>query len=186
MKRPVLGTISILLLLAVGLYLGLYQFRDRVPGGTAGTDGNRSYSGAAARSAIQANLDLIVPATAGTVYCQDEDLERTKLVFARFDVPTIDLPSLLDQRPIFPAYADLKPDPVITRAMAAQADATQRPWWDLKPEAKETLAGHKSGKRNAAPAVLKWRIQVAAIPLPGGASRVYIAFSEEPAADTEK
>jgi hypothetical protein len=175
MKRPVIGTISILVLLAVGLYLGLYRFRDRVE------DGARAYSGAAARSAIQSSLELLVPPTAGNVYCQQEDVERTKLVFARFDIPTIDLPALLDQRPTFPAYGDLKADPATARAMAALVEPGGRPWWDLNLEAKELASGQRSGKRNAAPALLKWRVQVAALPISPSTSRVYIAFAEEPA-----
>lgn len=175
MKRPVLGTISILVLLAGGLYLGLYQFRDRVE------DNARAYSGAAARSAIQSSLELLVPPTAGNVYCQQEDVERTKLVFARFDLPTLEAPALLDQRPIFPAYTELKADPATARAMSALADRAERPWWDLPPEPRETVCGQKSGKRNAAPAVLKWRVQVAATAISPSTSRVYIAFAEEPA-----
>ena len=174
MKRPVLGTISILAILAVGLYLG-YVYRDRLP------ESNRNSAGPAARAAIQSSLDLLLPATAGDIRCYEEDVERAKLLFARFDVPTAELPALLDQRPIFPAYAELKPDPELHRAMAAQADPLKRPWWDVE-HLKELTAAQKSGRRNAAPAVLKWRAQVAATPLGPSVTRVYIAFSEEPAA----
>jgi hypothetical protein len=173
MKRPIIGTISILALLAGGLYVG-WNYRDKVPEAT------RNSYGPAARSAIQASLDLILPPTSGEVYCYEEDVERTKLVFARFDVPTLELPALLADQPQFPALADLAADPALLSGMIAQADPARRAWWQPEQLRNPTCA-QKSGKRNAQPAVLKWRVQVCVAPLSAQTTRVYVAFSEEPA-----
>jgi hypothetical protein len=174
MKRPLISTISILALLAGGLYVG-WNYRDKA------TDATRNYYGPAARSAIQASLDLIVPPSAGDVYCYEEDVEKTKLVFARFDIPAFEVAPLLAQQPQFPAASDLAADPALLTGMIAQADPARRAWWQPEQLRNPTCA-QKSGKRNASPALLKWRVQVCAAPLSSQTTRVYVAFSEEPTA----
>jgi hypothetical protein len=184
MKRPVIGTIVILALLAGGLYLG---FTYRAPA----TDATRNSSGPAARAAIQASLDLMLPPTANAVQCHEQDVERAKRVYARFDVPSVELPELLEQAPIFPKVAELKPNAELVTAMAGQSDPVKRPWWDLAQAAAPSsdgmeagvTAAQRSGRRNAAPAVLKWRVQMAAMPFGPGVTRVYVAFTEEPAGE---
>jgi hypothetical protein len=172
MKRPLLGTISIFVLLAGGLLLG-WNYRDRIP------EGARNSAGPAARSSIQASLDLILPPTAREVYCFEEDVERTKLVFARFDVSTIELAPLLAEQPQFPSVGDLTADPALLTGLIAQADPAKRAWWQPEQLRNPTCA-QKSGRRNASPAVLKWRVQVCAAPMSQQMMRVYVAFSEEP------
>jgi hypothetical protein len=171
MNRPVLGTISILALLGAGFYFA-WTYRNQ-PGPSV----RRSYEEAAARSAIQAWLELPLPASAVDIHCMVEDLERTKLVYARFDIPTIDLPPLFDQPGNYPNYGELVPNPSLLEGMKALADP-QRPWWQL--DLPNPLCAQKSGKRNVAPAALKRRVQVCAAPLSASISRVFVAFSEEP------
>jgi hypothetical protein len=172
MNRPVIGTISILALLGGGLYFA-YTYKDKaMPGAVP------AYEGAAARSAIQAWLDLPLPASARNVYCMTENIEPSKLVYACFEIPTVDLPSIFDQPQRFPIYSELVADPGLVQAMNALADA-RRTWWKIDP--KGAVCAQKSGKRNVAPATLKWRAQVCSVPISPEMSRVFVAFSEEPA-----
>lgn len=177
MNRPVLGTISVLALLGGGLYFA-YTYKDKAPTGVVPT-----YEGAAARSAIQAWLDLPLPASAQDIHCMTDNLEPSKLVYARFDIPTVDLPSIFDQPQKYPLYAELVADPGLVRAMNALADS-QRPWWQIKSTG--ALCAQKSGKRNVAPAALKWRAQVCSTPVSPTISRVFVAFSEQPADDKQE
>ena len=197
MKRPVVGSIALVLILAGGLYLA-WQYKDRVR-----EDGTRATSGAAARSAIQASFGIILPATASGVYCYEEDLEKTKMAFARFDIPTIDLPTILDQRRdgdlAFPMASDLKVDGETLGQMGAQRDA-RRPWWNVdrtdsgagsgasadSRTLRNPTCAQKLGVRNSGSAQLRWRVQVCAGDLDSMTSRVYIAFSEEPTAGQGK
>jgi len=105
MNRPVIGTISILALLGGGLYFA-YTYKDKAMPGVLPT-----YEGAAARSAIQAWLDLPLPASAQNVHCMTENIEPSKLVYACFDIPTVDLPSIFDQPKRYPLYGELVADP---------------------------------------------------------------------------
>ena len=176
MNRPVIGTISILALLGGGLYFA-YTYKDKANPGVV-----PAYEGAAARSAIQAWLDLPLPASAQNVHCMTENIEPSKLVYACFDIPTVELPSIFDQPTRFPLAAELVPDPGLVEAMNALADA-QRPWWRINP--KGAVCAQKSGKRNVAPATLKWRAQVCSTPISPEMSTVFVALSEEPA-DTKQ
>jgi len=193
MKRPVVGTIALLLILAGGLFLA-WQYKD-----SARENGTRSTSGAAARSAIQASFGIILPSTASGAYCFEEDLEKTKMAFCRFDIPTIDLPGILDQRREgdlkFPSSTDLKTDGETLGQMGAQRDS-RRPWWNVDRTDSGTGGGtagdsrtlrnpncaQKMGLRNMGAAQLRWRVQVCVGDLDAMTARVYIAFSEEPAA----
>ena len=176
MNRPVVGTLSILALLAAGLYFA-FNYKDS----SGGDDARKSYQGAAARSAIQAHLDLALPKQAEDIHCFVEEVDRTKLVFARFDVSPIEIPSILGQHLRLPAPGDLKPDATLQSAMAALVDP-RRSWWQIDPADKSLSCAQRSGQRNVAPATLKWRVQVATTSPPGSATtRVYVALSEEPA-----
>lgn len=173
MKRPLFGSICILIILGAGLYFA-WEFKD-----SQTQPGRSAFEGAAARSAIQAWLDLPLPPTATDVHCAMEEIENAKLVYVRFDVPPIELPSLFDQQPRFPAAIELKPDDTLFHAMSALADPL-RPWWQME-QLKSVRCAQKLGKRNVAPASLKWRTQVCAAGVSPEVTRVFIAFSEEPA-----
>ena len=173
MNRPVLGTVSILALLGGGLYFA-WTYKD-----STSQSPPRPYQGAAARSALQAWLDLPLPASATDVHCSMEVLERTQLVYARFDIPPIELPSLFDQQRRFPESTRWVADASLLQSMGALADP-QRPWWEVD-KIPGAVGAQKSGTRNVAPATLKWRVQVCAASLSPSLTRVYIAFLEEPA-----
>ncbi|HSI34547.1 MAG: hypothetical protein ACAI43_20390 [Phycisphaerae bacterium] len=188
MKHPVLGTLALLAILAGGLYAAWwYKGQPLEMGGT------RATQGAGARSALQASMGLILPPSASDVYAYEEEAERTKLVFARFDIPAVDLPALLDQRRdaelTFPSAADLKADADVLGQMGAQRDA-RRAWWNV--DGAEAASGtgavrtprnfrcaQKMGQRNSGVAKIRWRVQVCAGDLDAMTSRVFIAFSEE-------
>jgi len=172
MNRPVLGTISILALLGGGLYLAS-TYKDK-PADPVRTN----YEAAAARSAIQSWLELPLPGSASNVHCMVENLERTKLVYACFDLPTVEMVSLFDRQTRFPMWTEMVADPALLQAMQALSDG-QKPWWQIGQVA-DTVCAQKAGKRNVAPAALKWRTQVCAIPISETTKRVFIAFSEEP------
>jgi hypothetical protein len=177
MKRPVVGTISILALLAAGVYLA-FLYKDApqdVP--------VRCYEGAAARAAIQSSLEFSLPPGAADVHCCIEALGRTQLVFARFDVSPIELPGLFGEQPRYPGLDEFKADPQVRQSMAAMADAS-RPWWQVGRHETATFA-HRSGQRNVPPAALRWRVQVATAQVSTASTRVYVAFSEEPQADAK-
>jgi hypothetical protein len=173
MNRPVVGTLSILALLGGGLYFA-WSYKDK----PVFEPGQNSYEGAAARSAIQAWLELPLPASASDVHTSMEEIGRTKVVYARFDVPPVELPALFDQGSRFPEAAKLVADASLVQAMGSLGDP-MRPWWQVD-QLTDATAAQKSGKRNVAPAALKWRVQVCAGTAAGGMTRVYIAFSEEP------
>lgn len=179
MNRPVLGTISILALMGAGVYVAWNYYKDSPAAPTART----TYEGAAARSAIQAWLDLALPPSSTDVRCMVEDLERNKLVYARFDLPSVELLSLFDQPARYPRPGELVTDPSLLEAMKALADP-QRPWWQL--DSPGAVCAQKSGKRNVAPATLKWRVQVCTVPLSDSTTRVFVAFSEEPADEKQE
>src|SRR5580765_7652030 len=111
MNRPVIGTVSILALLGGGLYFA-WNYKDAAP-----QNNRASYEDAAARSAIQSWLDLALPNSASQIHCSVENLERTKLVYARFDIPPVELPGLFDRQPRFPAAAELVSNPELLRGM---------------------------------------------------------------------
>jgi hypothetical protein len=172
MNRPVIGTLCVLALLALGLYLG-WTYKDH-------SDQDRgNWSGPAARSAIQASLDVVLPPTAGEVHCYEEDAGHARRLYATFDLPPAELPTLLYQRQMFPEVGQLKTDPSLVSTMLAQADPLKRPWWRLEPLPADTVAGEKSGRRTGAPAAIKWRVQVCAAPLSPQATRVLVLLSEE-------
>ena len=103
MKRPVLGTLSILALLGGGIYLAVQYKDDAQSPRTA----DACYEGAAARSKFMEQFDFALPASADEVRLCVEYVERTQLSYARFDVPAAELIALF-------------PDPNIPSAVAAQ------------------------------------------------------------------
>jgi hypothetical protein len=176
MKRPVLGTLSILALLGAGIYLAV-QYKDEAQAPRAA---DACYEGAAARSKFMDQFDFALPAAADDVRLCVEYAERTQLSFARFDVPAAEMVALFPERSRFPEWADLRADAALVQSMSVLTGA-QRPWWQLAPS-KEAVAAQKSGQRTAAGTTLRWRAQVCAAPLSQGVMRVYVAASEEPSA----
>lgn len=173
MKRPVLGTVSILVLLGVGVFVAL-KYKDAPPREAPKT----CYEGAAARQAILGALELALSGNARDVWCCVEMLGRTQLVFARFDVSDAELAGLFDGRSRFPRLGDLKADLGLIRSMNELASPA-RPWWQVGQLANPTAA-QTSGRRGAGPSAVKWRIQLCTSPLNPSGARVYVAVSEEP------
>jgi hypothetical protein len=174
MKRPVLGTLSILALLGAGIYLAV-QYKDEAQAPRAE---DKCYEGAAARSKFMEQFDFALPATAEDVSLCVEYPTRTQLTFVRFDVPEIEYPALFPETGRLPVTADLKADEDLVNTMKLLA-SDRRPWWRVGPT-KDAVAGQKSGQRAAAGTTLRWRTQVCAAPVARGVMRVYVACSEEP------
>jgi hypothetical protein len=181
MKRPVVGTLSVLALLGLGVFLALH-FRDEAKS----PDGDASYEGAAARARFMAQFDFALPASADDVHYATEFLDRTQLTFVRFDVPSAELPTLVPEDKRLPGYDELRADPALVQAMSVLT-GPQRPWWQVGAFARDgatVVAGQKSGQRQVAQAGTRWRVQLCAGGIGAGAAttmtRVYIAASEEP------
>ncbi len=177
MKHPVVGTIALLAILAGGAYIG-WQFKDRR------VEGVRNTSGPAARAALQASLGLELPRSAYDPSCFEEDLEKTKLVFAGFDIPAIELPDLLsqlhDSNLTLPGFQELTSDNTLFESMKLQSSKVdpRHVWWKLE-ELKNPRCASRTGRRNSNQLV--WRVQVCAGETSASNYRVYLAFSEEPA-----
>jgi hypothetical protein len=175
MKRPVVGTLSVLALLGLGVTLAL-NFKDEAKAPNA----DATYEGAAARARFMGEFDFALPPTAGDVHFAVEFLDRTQLTFVRFNVPESELPGLVPDQNRLPAYNELRADPALVQAMAVLT-GPQRPWWQVAQLGKEVAAGQKSGQRQVAQAGTRWRVQMCAGAVgPGAMTRVYIAASEEP------
>lgn len=179
MNRPLVATLAVSIILAVGLYVG-YKYKDKVE------PNEGTWRGPAARSKVQEYLELLLPLSASDVVCRAEELGKGKFVYIRFDVAASDLPALLEQgkgvenMPTLPSSNMLVRDQVLLSAMAALADPRSRPWWQVD-QLTDPMCGQKSGTRNLGAAQLKWRVQVCYGQIPTHSARVYIAFSEEPA-----
>jgi hypothetical protein len=62
-------------------------------------------------------------------------------------------------------------------AMATLSDP-KRPWWQVE-KLKGAVCGQKSGRRNVAPATVKWRVQICMADVSATTTTVYVAFAEE-------
>src|SRR3954447_16532692 len=138
MKRPVVGTLSVLALLGAGIYLAV-QYKDDAQ---APRMADASYEGAAARSKFMEQFDFALPAAAEDVRFGVENVDRTQLTFARFDVPEVEYPALFPEQSRFPATSDLRANGPLVESMSVLA-SPQRPWWQIAPS-KEAVAGQKS------------------------------------------
>jgi hypothetical protein len=173
LKRPVLGTITILVLLCGGLYVG-YTLRD----GGAGRPVSRAYADSGARAFIEKSLRVIVPYEARDVLAAEEGAGGSHAVLARFDLPPREVDSVLRQNETLPQVTELKEDPAVLERMAGLAEAAKRPWWQP-----ESLSGpqcaQRVGRRTAGSAVVTSTIYVCAGTAEAGDMRVYVALVEE-------
>src|SRR5436190_4627017 len=144
MKRPVLGTLSILALLGGGIYLAVQYKDDAQSPRTA----DACYEGAAARSKFMEQFDFALPASADEVRLCVEYVERTQLSYARFDVPAAELIALFPERSRFPEWSDLRPDAALVEPMSVLT-SPQRPWWQLTPS-KDAVPCQKADQRTDA------------------------------------
>ena len=173
MKRPVLGTITILVLLCGGLYVG-YTLRH----GGAGRPVSRAYADSGARAFIEKALRIIVPYEAREVLAAEEGAGGSHSVLARFDLPPRELDSVLRQNETLPQATELKEDAAVLERMATLADAGKRPWWQP-----QRLSGAQCalrvGRRTAGSSIVTSTIYVCAGTGEAGDMRVYVALVEE-------
>jgi hypothetical protein len=173
LKRPVLGTITILVLLCGGLYVG-YTLRD----GAAGRPVSRAYADSGARSFIEKALRVIVPYEAREVLAAEEGAGGTHAVLARFDLPPREVDSVLRQNETLPQMAELQEDPGSLELIGALANAAKRPWWQPGRLAGARCA-QRVGVRRVGSSVVTSTIYVCAGTGEAGDMRVYVALVEQ-------
>jgi hypothetical protein len=173
MRRTLLAWIVILSLLCGGLVVGY-----RLQRGTRGATQARSFAERGARSFIQSSLNVILPPGATEISAAEESAGSTYRVLARFDVPPLELPSLLQQNAMLPGAGELKEDDALLQWIASAGDPARRPWW--QPDGlKNARCGQRAGRRNQGTAVVAWRVGVCA-GAGGGYARIYVVMEEEP------
>jgi hypothetical protein len=176
MRRPVLGWLLILVLLAGGLVAGVLVRRESGTGRRV-----RTFAEPGSRAFIETSLRVILPATATNVTAAEDGEGASYRVLARFDVPPLEFPGVLEQNAMLPAAAELKEDEGSLEAIRVAGDPQTRAWW--QPELLQgARCGVRAGRRNRGPGAVAWRVQVCAGEAEGGYTRVYLAMDEEPGA----
>jgi hypothetical protein len=176
MRRSLVATCAILLLLG-GLWFIGYRYQRRA----ADAVQMRSFADQGARSFIQTSLNLILAEKAGEIYAVEESAGATYRVLARFDVPPLELPSVLQRNAMLPGAGELKEDDATAQWIASAGDPGAREWW--RPDAlKGARCGQRSGRRRqGTAAAVDWRVGVCAGAGGGGYTRVYVVLEEGPA-----
>jgi hypothetical protein len=174
MKRPVLGTIAILILLCGGLYVG-YTLQDRAPDRAV----SRTFADNGARAFMDKSLRIIPPSEARDLSAAEESAGQSYSVLARFDLPPQELDSLLKQNDAFPTAVELKDDPAVLQSVIALGDAAKRPWW--QPEQLQGAhCAQRTSRRKQGTGFVKSIRYLCAGPGDAGYTRIYVALVEEP------
>ena len=176
MRRSVLGWLLIPVLLAGGLVGGILARRgdaDKPRARTFGEPGSRAF--------IESALRVILPPGATNITVAEEGEGASYRVLARFDLPPLEFPAVLEQNEMLPPAAALKEDDVLLEAIREAGDPHTRQWWQ-PDQLQGARCDVRAGRRNRGPGVVAWRVYVCAGQVDGGYMRVYVAMDEEPGA----
>ena len=178
MRRPVLGWLLIVVLLAGGLVGGILARRgdedkNKSRSRTFGEPGSRAF--------IESELSLVLPPKATNITAAEEGEGSSYRVLARFDVPPLEFPGVLEQNSMLPSANELKEDDALLEAIRSAGDPPARSWWQ-PDQLHGPRCGVRAGRRNRGPGVVAWRAHVCAGQAEGGYVRVYVAMDEEPGA----